>query len=377
MRFYVIAGEASGDLHGANLIKAFNELEPGHEFRAWGGDLMEEQGATVVKHYRELAFMGFIEVIANLRTILRNIKVCKEDLLAHKPDAVILIDYPGFNLRIATFCKEHNIPVLYYISPQIWAWKEGRVKRIKRDVTKLFAILPFEKDFYAKHGMDVEYVGHPLLDAIDQRAKLRAEADFRFQNKLEGKRILAVLPGSRKQEILTSLPIMLEVIEKHPQFHYVIAGAPGQAKEFYLEIPGVKESNLVFNQTYGLFSAAEAGLVTSGTATLEAAIHGMPQVVCYTASTVSYHIAKRLVKIKFISLVNLIMDREVVRELIQHEFNAKEVEKELSLLIGESDRRTTMLKEYEELIHKLGGKGAAQRTAQSILDVLRTDQVSS
>jgi lipid-A-disaccharide synthase len=377
MKFYVIAGEASGDLHGANLIKAFNELEPEHEFRAWGGDLMEAEGAHVVKHYRDLAFMGFIEVIANLKTILRNMKACKEDILTHKPDAVILIDYPGFNLRIATFCKQHNIPVLYYISPQIWAWKEGRIKRIKRDITKLFAILPFEKAFYAKHGMDVEYVGHPLLDAIDQDAKVKAEAEFRSQNKLENKRILAVLPGSRKQEILTSLPIMLEVIKKHPEFHYVIAGAPGQIKEFYLDIPGVKESNLVFNQTYGLFSSAEAGLVTSGTATLEAAIHGMPQVVCYTASTISYHIAKRLVKIKFISLVNLIMDREVVTELIQHDFNANRLEHELTLLLDDSDRRSIMMKDYEALTKKLGGAGAAKRTAQSMLEVIKKEQTSS
>ena len=368
MKFYVIAGEASGDLHGANLIKGFNSIEKGHSFRAWGGDLMEAEGAEVVKHYRELAFMGFIEVIANLRTILKNIKRCKEDILEHKPDAVILIDYPGFNLRIATFCKGHNIPVLYYISPQIWAWKEGRIKRIKRDITQLYAILPFEKDFYAKHDMQIEYVGHPLLDVIDQDAIQRADETFRAKHQLEGKRILAVLPGSRKQEILTSLPIMLEVIKKKGDFHYVIAGAPGQTKEFYLSIPGVEESNLVFNDTYGLFSAAEAGLVTSGTATLEAAIHGMPQAVCYTASTISYHIAKRLVKIKFISLVNLIMDKEVVKELIQHEFNAQAVEDELSLILEDEAYRKKMKENYQLLSQKLGGAGASQRTAQLMLN---------
>lgn len=365
MRFYVIAGEASGDLHGANLIRALREEAPEIEVRAWGGDLIEKAGAEVVKHYRELAFMGFIEVILNLRTILRNIRFCKEDISAYRPDAVILIDYPGFNLRIATWCREQGIPVYYYISPQVWAWKENRVKRIRQDVTRMFVILPFEKEFYAKHGMEVDFVGHPLLDAIqsgdDQRKLLRAELGVQ-----DNEHLVALLPGSRKQEIRTMLPEMIAAVDQHKGCKWVIAGAPGQDEAFYRTILPDRELNIIFGKTYALFQAADAGLVTSGTATLEAALHRLPMAVCYKGSAISYLIARRLIRVKFISLVNLILDREAVRELIQRDMNARELSMELKKLLDGGQYRDTQLNAFDELRTKLGGSGASRRTAQAL-----------
>lgn len=365
MKYYIIAGEASGDLHAANLMKEIKLLQPNSEFRAWGGDLMQEQGATLVKHYRDLAFMGFIEVITNLKTILKNIDFCKQDIAEYQPDAVIFIDYPGFNLRIAEYVKKIGTKTIYYISPQIWAWKESRVHKIKKYIDKMLVILPFEKEFYVKHNYEVSYVGHPLLDAISEIPE-----DFKVftsQNNLSEKSIIALLPGSRKQEINTMLPIMLSVVNDFKEYQFVIAGAPSQEKSFYEpfvnKYPNV---HLAQNQTYDLLRHSKAALVTSGTATLETALFKVPEVVCYKGSVVSYLIAKQLVKVKYISLVNLIMDRELVKELIQSELNKKNLKAELSKLLSD-DYRNSLLSAYQELIQKLGGKGASQKAAEEIV----------
>jgi lipid-A-disaccharide synthase len=370
VKLYCIAGEASGDLHTANLVKAMRATDSSLEFRGWGGDLMQDAGVDVVKHYRDLAFMGFFEVIANLRTILRNMKNCKEDIARFKPDAVILVDYPGFNLRIATWCRENNIPVFYYISPQVWAWKENRVKRIRRDVDELFVILPFEAAFYQKHGIEAHFVGHPLLDVIKKDPE-DVKASRERLNLKDDDRIVALLPGSRKQEISTMLPVMLDVAKRFPKRKFMIAGAPGQDRSFYESIPGTEACEIVFGSTYDLFRVAEAGLVTSGTATLEAALHGMPQAVCYKGNAISYHIAKRLVKINYISLVNLVMDREVVHELIQDEMNTETLYTELKQLLDAPDYREAQRASYRELREKLGGEGASQRAAEMMLNKLK------
>ena len=318
MKYYLIAGEASGDLHGSNLIRQIKLRDPEAEFRGWGGDLMEEQGTELVKHYRDLAFMGFIEVVMNLSTILRNIKLCKKDLIDYQPDALILIDYPGFNLRIAEFAKKSGIRVFYYISPQVWAWKASRVKLIRRVVEKMFVILPFEADFYKKYDYEVEFVGHPLLDAIaDYESTKQAPEEFKLENELDDRPIVAVLPGSRKQEISRMLPVMLEVRTHFPNHQFVVAGAPSQPKSFYDQWLAGTDVKLLQARTYDLLQQAKAALVTSGTATLETALFKVPEVVCYSGSAISYQIARRLVSIKYISLVNLIMDQEIVRELIQ------------------------------------------------------------
>jgi len=358
MRFYVIAGEASGDLHGANLIKALKTKSPESEFRAWGGDLMEAQGATIVKHYRDLAFMGFTEVLLNLRTIFRNIAFCKQDLLAHRPDALILIDYPGFNMRIAEFAKQNGIKVFYYISPQIWAWKESRVHKLKKTVDHMMVILPFEKDFYAKHGMEVTFVGHPLLDVIngeETAAPIERKSD-----------LIALLPGSRRQEIKRMLPIMLRMPALFPDHKFVIAGAPSIEPEFYHQIISEADVQLVFGQTHELFKTAKAGLVTSGTATLEAALFGMPQVVCYKGGRISYLIARMLIKVKYISLVNLIADKEIVKELIQKDLSPTQLKHELSIILS-PEGSVKMQADYLELRQLLGGPGASERTAGHVL----------
>lgn len=363
MKYYIIAGEASGDLHGSNLLRELRQRDPGAEFRCWGGDLMQQQGATLVKHYRDLAFMGFAEVLMNIRTILRNISFCKEDIAAWKPDVVILVDYPGFNLRIAGFVKTIGIPVFYYISPQIWAWKESRVHKIKKIVDRMFVILPFETAFYAKYDFPVDFVGHPLLDAIKTYSgELGLKAG-------DDRKIVALLPGSRKQEIGTMLPVMLECAKHFPQFRFVIAGAPAQTPAYYEQFTAGKNIEIVFNQTYALLSRSYAALVTSGTATLETALFNVPEVVCYKGSAVSYHIAKRLVKVKYISLVNLVMDREVVRELIQDEFNINQLVAELGKITSENGH-AAMLQEYSTLREKLGGEGASRKTAERMLQYL-------
>jgi lipid-A-disaccharide synthase len=371
LRFYIIAGEASGDLHGGNLIKALRAEDNQLEFRSWGGDKMQAEGGNVVKHIRDLAFMGFIEVIANLRTILRNIKVCKVDIEEFQPDAIILIDYPGFNLRIAEWAKAKGIKVIYYISPQVWAWKQSRVHKIKRCVDQMYVILPFEKEFYATFNYPVEYLGHPLLDAIDNFRKEQLSKDeFYSQFELSQKPIIALLPGSRKQEVSVKLPIMLEAVKKYSNYQIVVAGAPSLDVEFYSTLIS-EEVKIIHGKTYDLLSNAEAAIVTSGTATLETALLGIPQVVCYKGSEISYRIAKRLIKIKFISLVNLIMNREVVKELIQHECTSAAIQHELDKIIIGGSSRIQLLEDIAELKNKLGAGGASIKVAQSLLKTIR------
>ncbi|MGM0635740.1 MAG: lipid-A-disaccharide synthase [Bacteroidota bacterium] len=371
MKYYIIAGEASGDLHGSNLIKSIRQHDAEAEIRCWGGELMEQAGATLVKHYRDLAFMGFWEVITNLSTIFKNITFCKNDIEKFNPDALIFIDYPGFNMRIAKWAKAKNIATHYYISPQIWAWKEGRIKSIKRDIDFMYVILPFEKQFYEeKHNFPVHFVGHPLLDAIENRTHSE-EGEFRNKNNLSQKPIIALLPGSRKQEISKMLSVMLKMIPHFPDYQFVVAGAPSQEKSFYEQF--IKETPVVLveNQTYDLLHISQAALVTSGTATLETALYQVPEVVCYKGNYISYVIAKNIVQLDYISLVNLIMNREVVTELIQRDFNENQLKKELSLIL-KSKKRDKIIKDYKELIKKLGGKGASDKTAKLIVEKTKT-----
>jgi len=367
MKYYIIAGEASGDLHASNLMKALYEEDPKADIRFWGGDLMQDVGGTLVKHYRELSFMGFAEVLVNLKTILNNITFCKKDIEQFQPDVIVFIDYPGFNMRIAKWAKLKGIKTHYYISPQIWAWKENRIKAIKRDFDKLYVILPFEKDFYEKkHHFPVEFVGHPLIDAISNRKKT-THSEFCSEFKLNANRlIIAILPGSRKQEITKMLDVMLSIIDDFPNFTFVIAGAPSQDATFYKNIIGTKKVTLLQNDTYKLLDVAHAALVTSGTATLETALFKVPEVVCYKGSWVSYQIAKRIVTLKYISLVNLIMDEEVVTELIQDECNPKRIKEELNRLL-QPIHRAKLAEKYKQLELKLGGIGASKKTAQLIV----------
>lgn len=371
MKYYVIAGEVSGDLHGSNLIREIKNLDPDSEFRCYGGDLMQKEGADIVRHIRDLDFMGFWEILIHLRSILGFIKECKKDIASWKPDAVILIDYPGFNMRIAEYAKSHGLPVFFYISPQIWAWKQGRVKKIKRNVDRLFVILPFEKEFYARFGYEVDFVGHPLLDAMNTLPLKSAEA-FRNINQLDEKPIIALLPGSRKQEINRILPEMVKVIPGlQSEFQFVIAGTTAVSIDYYRKTLGAHNLPVLFDQTYDLLSNSEAALITSGTATLEAAILDVPQVVCYKANPISYLIARKLVKLKYISLVNLILNREVVKELIQKEMNADNVMFHLKTLIFNKEKREQIMEDYVELKRKLGGKGASRSTAELIINHLK------
>ncbi len=366
MKYYIIAGEASGDLHASNLIKEIKKIDHQVTIRAWGGDMMEKQGATIVKHYRDLAFMGFAEVILNLKTILNNIRFCKEDLLKFKPDVLVLVDYPGFNLRIAEFAHQHQIKVVYYISPQVWAWKQSRVKKIKKVVDRMLVILPFEKQFYEKFNMDVDFVGHPLLDAIDQQKNsLSNQKEFRSRYQLDARPIISILPGSRTQEIKTILPIMMQMEEEFPDLQFIIAGAPSQSEKLYSQILNNRNVKVISGETYSLLSASVAALVTSGTATLETALLNIPEVVCYKGSNVSYQIAKRIIDVKYISLVNLIMDEEVVKELIQDELNASNLKVEL-LNILNSEKREILLMKYGLLREKLGGIGASALAAKIV-----------
>jgi lipid-A-disaccharide synthase len=367
MKYYIIAGEASGDLHGSNLMKALYKEDHNAEIRFWGGDLMQNVGGTLVKHYKELAFMGFIEVIFNLKTILNNIKICKSDITSFQPDVIIFIDYPGFNLRIAKWAKEQGFKTHYYISPQIWAWKESRINDIKNDVDKMYVILPFEKSFYEdKHHFHVEFVGHPLIDAIQSQPIIEGNV-FRKENQLSKKPIIAILPGSRKQEITKMLSVMLSVVDDFPEYQFVIAGAPSQEYSFYEGFTTNENIKFVSNKTYDLLRNATAALVTSGTATLETALFKVPEVVCYKGSWASYQIAKRIVTLKYISLVNLIMDEEVVAELIQDDCNSTRIREELAKIL-EPNHRKSLLNKYELLIEKLGGIGASEKTAKLIVN---------
>lgn len=364
MKYYIIAGEASGDLHGSNLIKEIKHLDPAASIRAWGGDLMKDAGASLVKHYRDLAFMGFLEVIKNLPTILQNIKFCKQDIEAWQPDVLVLIDYPGFNLRIADWAKKHGCKVVYYIAPQVWAWKENRVKKMKLCIDKMFCILPFEKDYFKnKWNWDVTYVGHPLLRVIES---------FKSTTPLvtENKKVIALLPGSRKQEIVKMLPIMLSVTPHFPAYTFMVAQAPGQDAPFYNRfLMGYANVTLIKNSTYDLLSIADAALVTSGTATLETALFKVPEVVCYKTSKFSYQIAKWLVKIKFISLVNLIMDKEIVQEIIQENLTEQHLTTALRNITENEVKRKEVMDNYQ-MLHTLlaaGGGEASAKVAQEIV----------
>jgi lipid-A-disaccharide synthase len=368
LKYYIIAGEASGDLHGGNLIREIKNIDTQAEIKFWGGDNMAKQAGEPVKHIKELAFMGFIEVLMNLRTILKNIKFCKKSILDFKPDTLILIDYPGFNMRIAEWAKKEGINIQYYISPQIWAWKQKRGYKLKRDCDKMYVILPFEEKFYKeKFDWEVEFVGHPLLDAIDNFQKeAKSKESFLQENGIEDKKIIALLPGSRKQEVKIKLPEMLKAISIYEGFEFVIAGAPTLEEAFYKSLIGNQNIKIIYNKTYDLLNNSHAALVTSGTATLETALFKVPEVVCYKGSAISYQIAKRLISIDYISLVNLIMEKEVVKELIQYEMNVKNIREELDKIL-EGDGRDRILSDLENLREKLGGVGASKNVATKLL----------
>ena len=366
MKYYIIAGEASGDLHGSNLIKALIAKDQNAEIRCWGGDLMQAAGGILAKHYKEIAFMGFLEVILNLFTIFKNIRFCKKDIAEFKPDVLIFIDYSGFNLQIAKWAKVNNFTTNYYISPQIWASREGRIEKIKRDIDAMYVILPFEKEFYEKHDFPVHFVGHPLLDAVANRSKIN-EKDFRIANALKSEKpIIALLPGSRKQEVQKMLTLMLSVVNDFSNYEFVIAGAPSLDHTFYAAFLKNPNVSFVSNKTYDLLSIAEAALVTSGTATLETAIFKVPQVVCYKANWISYQIAKRIITLDYISLVNLILKKEVVKELIQDDLTTKNLKSELHKIL-EGSYRDEQLKSYTELEKILGGEGASANAAELIV----------
>jgi lipid-A-disaccharide synthase len=374
MKYYIIAGEASGDLHGSNLIREIKKRDPEAQIRGWGGKLMQESGAEIVKDYRDLAFMGFTEVIRNLPTILKNIRFCKSDILRFRPDAIIFIDYPGFNLRIAAWARKMRFKTIYYISPQVWAWNESRVKSIRENIDKMLVILPFEKDFFRKWNYEVEYVGHPLAEVID-RYKKTEEAGLQPEIIMAGGKkghsplpLIALLPGSRKQEILMKLPVMLEASCQFPDFQFVVAEAPGQDSDFYDEVlKNYPKAGRIKNQTYSLLMHARAACVTSGTATLETALFGVPEVICYKGSKISYQIAKRLIKVKFISLVNLIMDKPVVKELIQEEMNVHNIVAELRKLIYDNEIRNRIHQDYYELRNLLSQGGNASEKAAGLI----------
>ena len=376
MKYYIISGEASGDLHGSNLVRELHLQDPRASIRCWGGDLMQEAGATLVKHYRDLAFMGFSEVIMNLPVILRNIGFCKQDILTFQPDILVLIDYPGFNLRIAEWGKKQGFKIVYYISPQVWAWKENRVKKMKQFIDKMLCIIPFEKDYYKnKWNWDVEYVGHPLVEEIEKKqlGVKSLESGVVRWGTTPGSPLIALLPGSRKQEIAKKLPIMLEVAKSFPDYQFVVAQAPGLENDFYQPfMEPYQNVSSVQNKTYDLLLKAKAALVTSGTATLETALFGIPEIVCYKGSPISYQIAKRLIKIKYISLVNLIMDKEVVKELIQDELTTANLVKELKLLLTDETRKKQLEKEYADLKKLLAAGGhASAKAAQEIIKMIR------
>ncbi len=380
MKYYIIAGEASGDLHGSNLIKELQKLDGSANIRCWGGDMMQSTGATLVKHYRDLAFMGFAEVVMNLKAILANLKFCKEDILQFNPDVLILIDYPGFNLRIAEWAKTVNSQrstvnwkTVFYISPQVWAWKESRVPKMKKTIDKMIVILPFEKDYYKnKWNWDVDYVGHPLVQVIEEFKQSTANrqqlTETTGNQQPATSNYIALLPGSRKQEIAKKLPIMLEVSKAFPQYQFVLAKAPALDDEFYAGfMQRYTNVSSVRNKTYELLMQSTAALVTSGTATLETALFAVPEVVCYKGSNVSYQIAKRVIKIKYISLVNLIMDKPVVKELIQNDLTPENLKHELSELLFNESKKQQLKKDYEDLKNILSAGGNASANAAKII----------
>lgn len=372
MKYYIIAGEASGDMHASNLVAEIKKKDNKAEFRGFGGDLMKAQGVDIVKHYRSMAFMGFVEVAVNLRKVLGNIAQCKKDILDYQPDVVILVDYPGFNFRIADFAHEKGFKVIYYISPQVWAWKRRRVRKIKKSVNKMLVILPFEEEFYKQYGVDVTFVGNPLLDELAKVGSGNRSIFLRRNSLGERREIIALLPGSRRQEVKRTLPVMIKVASHFPNYQFVIAGVSSLEKSLYKDIIGQSDVFFVENQTYELLQNSSAALVTSGTATLETALFSIPEVVCYKATDFSYCLAKWMIKVKFISLVNLIMDREVVKELIQGDMNEDNLVKELDQLLHNGKRQRRLLEDYEELKDKLGNVGASEKAADVIIEALKT-----
>jgi lipid-A-disaccharide synthase len=371
MKYYIIAGEASGDLHAAKLMNGLKARDPQAEFRCWGGERMEEAGGEVVKHYRDLAFMGFQEVILNIKTIRNNFQFCKKDMLAWRPDAVILVDYPGFNMRIAKFAKEKGFKVYYYISPQVWAWKKHRVHKLHKDTDLCFVVMPFEVDFHAKYGYKAEFTGHPMPDSIDPGAEMDENA-FREKNQLGKKPVIALIPGSRKQELSRILPFMLKITDHFPDYQFVIAGVSTLSEQFYNRLIQNYPVKVVYNQTYDLLRISRAAAVKSGTVTLETAMLGVPQVVCYRFSFLTALIAWMVVSVKYISLVNLILDRKAVAELIQYKFTAKTLSRELAPLLPDGAPRSRMLNDYKELLSRIGPPGASDRAAARITEHLKT-----
>jgi lipid-A-disaccharide synthase len=368
MRYYIIAGEASGDLHGSNLIKAIKAKDPNAVIQCWGGDLMEAAGGKVVKHYRSLAFMGFVEVLMNLPTILSNIKFCKKDIAAFAPDVLICIDYPGFNLRIAKWAKSIHLKVIYFIAPQVWAWKENRVPAMRASIDRLLCILPFEKQYFKdRWNWEVDYIGHPLMQVLESQHGLAHPLP-----QIAGEKIVALLPGSRKQEILKKLPEMLSVVNDFPNYHFAIAQAPGLDDEWFASlVPSHKNVHIVKDNTYALLNHSIAAIVTSGTATLETALLGIPEIVCYKGNPITLALAKRFVKIKYIALVNLIMDKEVVKELIQEDLNQKNLVKELTLLLEDENKKAQIASDYQLLKERLyTGQSAAEVAADIVLQEL-------
>ena len=377
MKYYLIVGEASGDLHASNLMRALKEHDPQADFRFFGGDLMKAVGGTLVKHYKELAYMGFIPVLLHLRTIFRNMDLCKKDIVDWQPDALILVDYPGFNLKIAEYIKKHtDIPIYYYISPKIWAWKEYRIKNIKRDVDELFSILPFEVDFFKGHQYPIHYVGNPCVDAVDAFQKAHSETfeTFVADNSLEEKPIIALLAGSRKQEIKDNLPDMLEAAKPFVgEYQLVLAGAPSIDPAYYQQYIGTDVPvRIIFGQTYQLLAHAKAALVTSGTATLETALFRVPQVVCYylAMGKVISFLRRHILKVKYISLVNLVANKEVVRELVADTMTVSNVRSELDALLNDDAYRNKMLQEYDRMIKILGPAGASRQAALKMIELL-------
>lgn len=376
MKYYLIAGEASGDLHASKLMNALKKEDPQAQFRFFGGDLMQAEGGTLVKHYSEMAYMGFIPVLLNIDKVLHNIRLCKSDIEEFHPDVLILVDYPGFNLRMAKFAKTRlNIPVHYYISPKIWAWKEYRIKDIKRYVDKMYSILPFEIPFYQKHHYQIDYVGNPTVDEM----AIRPFADEKFdsfisENNLENKPIIALLAGSRKAEITANLPTMIDAASSFTDYQLVIAGAPGISPDFYHTFISGKRVSIVFEKTYRLLQQSSAALVTSGTATLETAILKVPQVVCYKmgGGKITYNLFKHILKVKFVSLVNLIANREIVKELLVHLFTTENVKNELDKILNDPDKREQMLQGYAEVAERLGNPGAPQNAAKKIVATIKS-----
>lgn len=364
MKYYVIAGEASGDLHASRLIREIKLIRPDAEFRCWGGDRMQKEGAVVVKHYRDLAFMGFLEVFLNLRTILRNFRFCREDIDSWKPDVLILVDYPGFNMRIARYAHDKGLKVVYYISPQVWAWKHRRVHKIHRWTDLAFVVLPFEKDFHAKYGYHVEFVGHPLLDSVNEFVP---DPDFHEESGLSEKPLIAIVPGSRKQEISRILPIMLSILPEFPDYQFVIAGVNTLGEAFYQKFIGTLPVKVITGRTYDLISSSRAAIVTSGTATLETALLGTPQVVCYRMSFLTALLAWIVVRVENISLVNLVLGRRSVTELIQYRLNRKSLTQELRAILEDEKTDQRIRSDYTEMRHKLGDNGASAKAAALIV----------